>query len=113
MRARTSASSFGLPGVFGFDRRRQNKLKASAMPGDHGFRFDDNQDVAPRRPKATEQSPEYSILDSQPRVRPLSLEHTQLLTEGKNLKGEVVARTEESAEAAEDEKWNHGTGFIA
>jgi hypothetical protein len=42
-----------------------------------------------------------------------SLEYTQLLTESKNPKGEVVARTEENAEAAEDEKWNHGTGFIA
>jgi hypothetical protein len=41
------------------------------------------------------------------------LEYTQLLTKGKNLKGEVVARTEESAEPSEDEKWNHGTGFIA
>jgi hypothetical protein len=58
-------------------------------------------------------SPEYSILDSQLRVRPFSLEYTQLLTEGKNLEGEVVARTEENAEAGEDEKWNHGTGFIA
>jgi hypothetical protein len=83
------------------------------MPADHRFRFDDNQDVAPCRPKAAEQSPKYSILDSQPRVRLFSLEYTQLLTEGKNLKGKVVARTEESAEAAEDEKWNHGTGFIA
>jgi hypothetical protein len=83
------------------------------MPSDHGFWFDDNQNVAPRRPKAAEHSPKYSILDSQPRVRPSSLEYTQLLTKGKNLKGEVVARTEESAEAAEDEKWNHGTGFIA
>ena len=83
------------------------------MPADHHFRFDDNQDVAPCRPKAAEQSPKYSILDSQPRVRLLSLEYTQLLTESKNLKGEVVARTEKSAEAGEDEKWNHGTGLIA
>ena len=89
------------------------QTKASAMPGDHGFWFDDNQDVAPCRPKAAEQSPKYSILDSQPRVRLFSLEYTQLLTEGKNLKGEVVARTEECAEAGEDEKWNHGSGFIA
>ena len=73
------------------------------MPGDHGFWFDDNQDVAPCRPQAAEQSPEYSILDSQPRVRPFSLEYAQLLTEGKNLKGEVVARTEESAAAGKDE----------
>ena len=83
------------------------------MPGDHGFWFDDNQDVAPCRPKAAKQSPKYPILDSQPRVRLFPLEYTQLLTEGKNLKGEVVARTEESAEAGEDEKWNHGTGLIA
>ena len=55
------------------------------------------------------------ILDSQPRMRPFSLEYTQLLTESKNLKGEVVARTEECAEAGEegDKKWNHEFGFIA
>ena len=89
--------------------------KASAMPGDNGFWFDNNQDVAPCRPKAAEQNPKYSILDSQPRVRLFSLEYTQLLTEGKDLKGEVVARTEESAEAGEeaDKKWNHEFGFIA
>jgi hypothetical protein len=72
------------------------------MPADHRFRFDNNQDVAPCRPKTAEQSPKYPILDSQPRVRPFSLEHTQLLTEGKNLKGEVAARTEERAKAGED-----------
>ena len=91
------------------------QTKASAIPGDHGFWFDDNQDVAPCRPKAAEQSPEYSILDSQPRVRLFSLEYTQLLTESKNLKREVVARTEECAEAGDeaDKKWNHEFGFIA
>jgi hypothetical protein len=38
-----------------------------------------------------------------------------VLTEGKDLEAEVVAGTEESAEAGEeaDEKWHHGTGFIA
>jgi hypothetical protein len=90
-------------GVFGFDRRRQNKRKPARCQATHGFWFDDNQDVAPCRPKAAEQSPEYSILDSQPRVRLFSLEYTQLLTESKNLKGEVVARTEESAAAGKDE----------
>ena len=35
-------------------------------------------------------------------MRLFSLEYTQLLTESKNLKGEVVARTEESAEAGEE-----------
>ena len=44
-----------------------------------------------------------------------SLEYAQLLTQGKDLETEIVAGTEESAKAGEevDEKWNHGTGFIA
>ena len=44
-----------------------------------------------------------------------SLEYAQLLTQGKDLQAEVVAGTEEGAEAGEeaDEKWNHGPGFIA
>ena len=84
------------------------------MPGDNGFRFDDDQDVAPCRPEAAEQDPKYSILDSQPRVRLFSLEYAQLLTQSKDLEAEVVAGTKRSAEAGEraDEKWNHGTGLI-
>ena len=76
------------------------------MPGDHGFWFDDDQDVAPCRPKTAEQNPEYSILDSQPRARMFSLEYAQLLTEGKDLEAEVVAGTEESAEAGEEAEKN-------
>ena len=80
------------------------------MPGDNGFWFDNDQDVVRCRPKAAEQNPKYSILDSQSRVRLFSLEYAQLLTEGKDLEAEVVAATEKSAEAGEeaDEKWNHG-----
>jgi len=85
------------------------------MPGDNGFRLDDDQDVPPCGPKAAEQNPKYSVLDSQPRARLFSLDYAQLLTEGKDFEAEVVAGTEESAEAGEeaDEKWNHGPGFIA
>src|SRR5262245_34413515 len=71
------------------------QTKASAMPAGHGFWFDDNQDVAPRRPKTAEQSPKYSILDSQP-MRLCWSEYAQLRTEGKKLKSEVVARMEEA-----------------
>ena len=87
--------------------------KASPMPGNNGFWFDNDQDVVPCRPKAAEQNPKHSILDSQPGARLFSLEYTQLLTEGEDLEAEVVPRTEESVEAVEDEKWNHGSGFIA
>ena len=47
--------------------------------------------------------------------RLFSLQYAQLLPEGKDLKAEVVARTEECAEAGEeaDKKWNHEFGFIA
>jgi hypothetical protein len=74
------------------------------MPGDHGFRFDDNQDVAPCRPKGGRAesrifAPGFGEGEAVfARVKP-----------GENLKGEVVARTEESVE---DEKWNHRAGFI-
>jgi hypothetical protein len=85
------------------------------MPGDNRFWFDDNQDVAPCRPKAAEQNPKHSILDSQPRARLFPFEHAQLLTEGEDLEAEVVAGTEECAEAGEEvcAKWNHEFGFIA
>jgi len=43
--------------------------KASPMPGDHGFWFNDDQNTAPFWPKTAEQNPKYSILDSQPRAR--------------------------------------------
>ena len=89
--------------------------KASPMPGDNGFWFENDQGIAPCRPKPAEQNPEYPILHSQPRARIVSLEHAQLLTEGTDLKTEVVAGTEEAAEAGEKPKgkWHHGTGFIA
>lgn len=85
------------------------------MLGDDGLWFDDNQDLAPCRPQAAKQNPKYSILDLQPGARNSSLEHAQLLTQGKDLKTEVVARTEESAQAGEEteKEWNHGPGFIA
>jgi hypothetical protein len=51
----------------------------------------------------------------QARARIFSLEHAHLLTEGTDLKTEVVAGTEEAAEAGEKPKgkWHHGTALIA
>jgi hypothetical protein len=56
--------------------------KASPMPGDNGFWFDDNEGDVPGRPQTAKQNPKYSILDSQSRVRPFSLEYAELLTQG-------------------------------
>jgi len=42
-------------------------------------------------------------------ARLFSIEHAQLLTEGKDLEAEIVAGTKESAEAGKKthEKWSH------
>jgi hypothetical protein len=64
------------------------------MPADNRFWFDDDQDLAPCRPKPTEQNPKCSILDSQPRVMMFSIEDAQLLTKGKDLEAQVVSGTE-------------------
>jgi hypothetical protein len=65
--------------------------------------------------RPAEQNPKYSILGSQPRARIFSFEHAQLLAQGTDLETEVVAGTEEAAEAGEKPKGksHHGTGFIA
>ena len=67
------------------------------MPADNRFWLYDDQDLAPCRPKPTEQDPKYSILDLQPRARMFSSEDAQLLTKGKNLEAQVVSGTEEGA----------------
>ena len=96
--------------LLGARSQAPEQAKASSMPGDNRFWFDDDQDAAPCRPKAAEQNPKHSILDSQPRTRPFSLEHARLLTEGNDFKAEVVAGTENGAEATEkaDDKGSHG-----
>jgi len=101
--------------ALGLRAQAPEQTKASAMPGDHGFWFDNDEDLAPCRPKTPEQDPKDSILDSHPRARKSSLEYAQLLPQRNDLETEAVARTEESAEAGEEaeKKWNHGTGFIA
>jgi hypothetical protein len=84
------------------------------MPGNNGFWFDHDKDVAPCWPKLAEQNLKYSILDPQPRVRIFSFEYAQLLTQGNAPKAEVVTGTEEGAETGVESegKWNHESGFI-
>jgi len=65
-------------------------MKARPIPSDNGFRFDDNQNIAPCRPITAEKIPEYPIPASQPRASMFSLEYTQLLTESKDLQAQTV-----------------------
>jgi hypothetical protein len=72
------------------------------MPSGNGFRFDDDQDIAPVGPETAEQNPEYSVFHSKPRARMFSLEYAQLLTESKDLQAEAVTGTEEGIEEGEE-----------
>jgi hypothetical protein len=71
------------------------------MPGDNGSRFDDDQDVAPCRPKPTQPNPKYPILHSQAGARSFSVKHAHLLAQGNNLKTKIVSRTEKGTEKEE------------
>jgi hypothetical protein len=52
-------------------------------------------------PNPTQQNPKHSIPGSQARARMFSFEHAQLLTWSKNLKTEIVSKTDKGTEKAE------------
>jgi hypothetical protein len=66
--------------AFGARSQAPEQSKSRPMPGDNGFWFNDDQGFGPARPEPTEQNPKYSVLDSEPRARMLSLQYAQLLT---------------------------------
>ena len=84
------------------------------MPGDNGFGSDDEQNAAPGGPQPAKENPEDPIVEPESGPTVLSLEHTELLTKGKDLKAQVVAGAEEDAEAADhaDEEGDLGTRCI-
>ena len=84
------------------------------MPCDKGFRIDDDQNAASGGPQPAQENPDHPILNAQSGPRVLSLEDSELLPKGKDLKAQVVAGAEEDAEAADhaDEDGDHGTRCI-
>lgn len=85
------------------------KLETVAMPADDGFRFDDEADIGPRRPKAPKGGPEQPVEKPQSRTRPLALEDGNLLAEGKDFQGHITASAEEDAASGQqrEEKFEH------
>ena len=55
------------------------QTKASPMPGDNGFWFDNDQDIAPCRPKPAEQNPKHPIRPPKFRPPELSIQNGKLL----------------------------------
>jgi hypothetical protein len=74
------------------------------VPVANRFRFGDNQNISPRKPKGAEQDLNYAILNSQWGAGLYWLECAQLLTQGKDLDSAVVAGTQKSADACEKSK---------
>jgi hypothetical protein len=69
------------------------------MLGDNGFQFDNNQGVAPCRPKPTEQNPKHPLILSG--VRKFRFSMAQLLAHHEVLDGLAATGTEEDAEERE------------
>ena len=72
------------------------------MPSDDGFRFDDEQDIGPTRPKATECGPKQAVASFLRRPGSLAFEHGELLAESEDLKRGIGPCPEESPEGNQD-----------
>jgi len=64
--------------------------------------LDNEEDVGPAGPKATEGGPEETVARIQGRPRSLAFEHGELLAQSEDLQGHVASRTEENAERPQD-----------
>jgi hypothetical protein len=75
------------------------KTEAGAVPADHGFRLDDNQDFSPAGPIMAKSGPEESIQAIQFWPWPFSFEHGNLLSEGQNFEGDITSTAEKHSDA--------------
>jgi hypothetical protein len=60
------------------------EAEAGAVPCDDGFGFDDEEDIGPAGPEATEDAPKEPVASVEGRPRALAFEHGDLLAEGKD-----------------------------
>ena len=73
------------------------EAKGGAVPTDHSFWFDDQEDSGPARPKAAQGGPEQPIAGVQERPRSLALEHSDLLAESQDFQSGISPGPEQSA----------------
>src|SRR5262249_17731218 len=73
------------------------KPKPGAMPADHGLRFDDDKHVRPTRPEPLQRDPEQPVEAGQAWARSFSLEHGDLLSQGKNFQGGISSTSHADA----------------
>ena len=73
------------------------------MPPHDDVGLDDDEDLLPPRPEATERDPEDAIGRPHPRSRSLGREDGELLAEGEVLDQKVRPRRSETSEPTQDE----------
>ncbi len=67
------------------------------VPADYGLRFRNDEDLGPSGPDTTQASPEQPVQRIQPRARPFSVEHGELLPQGEDLDCSVLPSAEEDS----------------
>ncbi len=76
----------GAPGSSAADLPGTEQAEFLAMPGNHGSRFHDAEERAPFGPCSTKPSPQQPVAPVQPGLLHRTLQHTQLMAKGENLK---------------------------
>ena len=87
--------------------------EACSVPPDDGLRLDDEKDIGPATPEASQGDPEDTVGGTE--AGPLLPRHScELLPKGKVLEQQLAARTERGAERREQcrEEAKHGAGKI-
>jgi hypothetical protein len=80
------------------------EAETGAMPADDGLGLHDEEDVGPVGPNAAQGSPEEPVQPIQTGTGPLPLENCDLLPQGEDLQGGVLATAEEDSDCAQEGK---------
>jgi len=85
--------------------------KPFPVPADHGRRFRNDKDLGPTGADTAQANPEQPVQRIQSRARPSSLEHGELLPQGKDLDCSVLSSAEEDLHGGEgtQDEFKHGT----
>ena len=80
------------------------EAKGGAVPTDHSFWFDDQEDSGPARPKAAQGGPEQPIAGVQERPRSLALEHSDLLAQSQDFRVDINSGPAPSAHGDQEDE---------
>ena len=88
------------------------ETEAGAVPADHGFGFDQDQDVRPAGPMLAECHPEESVPGGQSGPRAFPFEHGDLLPEGEDFEGRITSTAKEGSDSHKERKNDMEHEFI-